>query len=129
VLNLNATMLNLLVSVLNRHAVWYGNNAVQCVVSTRMQVMVFQTSAGMCLQLMFMYIYLNKVNKHEVNQNYTHECSNHTAECENHKFDCSNHKQSAKITLKVPKSHAGCQHHTHNVKITLVHLAYPLART
>jgi hypothetical protein len=32
--------------------------------------------------------------------------------------DCSNQKQSAKITPKAPKSHPGCQHHTHDVKIT-----------
>jgi hypothetical protein len=42
-----------------------------------------------------------------------HECSNHT-------HDYSNHKQSAEITPRVPKSQAGCQHDTHDVKITLL---------
>jgi hypothetical protein len=49
-------MLNLHVCVLNRHAVWYGYNAAQCVDSTRMRVIVFQTAVCMCLQLSFMYI-------------------------------------------------------------------------
>jgi hypothetical protein len=35
---------------------WYGYNAVQCVDSTLMRVMVFQTAAGMCQQLRFMYV-------------------------------------------------------------------------
>jgi hypothetical protein len=32
--------------------------------------------------------------------------------CQNHTHDCSNHKQSAKITLRVPASHAWCKNHT-----------------
>jgi hypothetical protein len=65
-------------------------------------------------------IYCNKIIEHLAGQNHTYECSKHTHECENHTHDCSNHKQSAKITSRVPKSYVGCQHHTHNVKITLV---------
>jgi hypothetical protein len=49
-------VLNLHVCVLNRHAVWYGDNAAQCVDSTRMQVIVFQTAASMCLELRFMFV-------------------------------------------------------------------------
>jgi hypothetical protein len=56
VLNLHTCMLNLHICVLNRHAVWYGYNATQCVGSTRMRVIVFQTDAGICLQLRFMFI-------------------------------------------------------------------------
>jgi hypothetical protein len=36
---------------------------------------------------------------------------------EHHTYDYSNHKQSAKITPRVPNSHAGCQHHTYGVKM------------
>jgi hypothetical protein len=48
VLNLHACMLNLQVCVLNQHVVWYGYNAAQCVDSTRMRLIVFQTAAGAC---------------------------------------------------------------------------------
>jgi hypothetical protein len=34
-----------------------------------------------------------------------------------------------KITPRLPKSHAWCQHHTHVVKITLVRVLQPLVRT
>jgi hypothetical protein len=55
-------------------------------------------------------------------------CQNHTHLCKNHTYDCSNHKQSAKIIPRVPKSYAGCQQHTHDVKITLVRVVKPLVR-
>jgi hypothetical protein len=45
-LNLNACMLNLHISVLNQHAVWDGYNAAQCDDSTCMRVRVFQMAAG-----------------------------------------------------------------------------------
>jgi hypothetical protein len=47
-------------------------------------------------------------------------CQNRTYVCSNHTHECSNHKQSTKITPRLPKSHAWCHHHTHDVKITLV---------
>jgi hypothetical protein len=90
------------VCALNRHAVWYGNNPAQCVDLTRMRVVVFQTAAGMYLQLRFIYIY--KVI-------HTHECSNHTHDCSNRK-QFQNHTQGASITRMMWKSHSSFWYRT-----------------
>jgi hypothetical protein len=53
---------------------------------------------GICLQLRFIYIVIKYFNK---------LCVKIT-------------RMSVEITRRVPKSYAGCQNHTHDVKITLV---------
>jgi hypothetical protein len=88
-------MLNHHVCVLNRHAVWYGYNAAQCVDSTRMRVIVCQTAAGMCLQLRFMYVYC----------------------VQNTRISVKITRMIVQITSRVSKSHTGCQKHTEGASI------------
>jgi hypothetical protein len=44
-------------------------------------------------------------------------------------YECSNHTQGTKILRRVPKSYAWCINHTHDVKIILVRVVWPLVRT
>jgi hypothetical protein len=50
---------------------------------------------------------------------YTHSVISH-AECEFTCISVKNTRMSVQITRKMPKSHTGCQNHTHDAKITLV---------
>jgi hypothetical protein len=71
-------MLNLHVCVLNRHAVWYGYNAAQCVDLKRIRLIVFQTAS--C-------------------RNSTRAYRNHTRLCHDHTHTCQNQTLLVEITL------------------------------
>jgi hypothetical protein len=86
--------------MLNRHAVWYGYNAAQCVGSTRMRVSVEITLVRFEITVVSVVITLVRVKITiyvEItlcvykSQNHTRACCYHTRECHIHTHTCQNY--------------------------------------